>query len=228
MRTILTTTLMLCLASATSLAAEEYKQVFTDDFESGLEQWEIVDPDTWGLREQPDGSKSLEILKRESAYKPEVRSPLHIALVKDLELGDFDIKFRVRSTLDTGNHRDCCIFFGYQDPTHFYYVHIGAKPDPHSGQIMIVNDAPRKALTENKKLVPWDNEWHTVKLQRRLSDGAIRIYFDDMDTPIMEVEDKTFGKGRIGIGSFDDLDEFDDIRVMAPKSDQEVEVVDQE
>jgi hypothetical protein len=140
-----------------------------------------------------------------------VRSPGHVALVKDLELGNFDITFKVRSTKDTGNHRDCCVFFGFQDPKHFYYVHLGAKPDPHSGQIMIVNDAPRLALTENKALTPWDDQWHTVRLERDVDAGSIKVYFDDMLEPHMEINDKTFGAGRVGIGSFDDLNEFDDV-----------------
>ena len=74
--------------------------------------------------------------------------------------------FRVKSTKDTGGHRDCCVFFNHQNETNFYYVHLGANPDPHSGQIMIVKDAPRKAITVNKNKTPWDDEWHNVKLVR--------------------------------------------------------------
>ncbi|MFN9911126.1 MAG: hypothetical protein ACK53L_01000, partial [Pirellulaceae bacterium] len=141
--------------------------------------------------------------QRESQYQPKVRSPLHIALVKELKVGDFEITFRVKSTKNTGNHRDCCIFFNYQDPTHFYYVHLGAKPDPASGQIMIVNDKPRSPLTKNEKLVPWTDDWHQVKLVRQIASGKIAVYFDDFTQPLMEVEDRTFGEGRIGLGSFD-------------------------
>ncbi len=191
--------------------------LFADNFEDGIAAWEILDPKTWRLRTTGDSkskNSTLEITARKSEYKPPVRSPFHVALVKDVHVGDFDLTFRVRSTKDTGNHRDCCVFFGYQDDQHFYYVHLGAKPDPHSGQIMIVKEAPRLALTKNEKPTPWDDEWHTVKLERRLGDGTINVYFDDMKTPHMSVKDATFGSGRIGIGSFDDLNEFDDIRLI--------------
>ncbi|HIL70589.1 MAG TPA: hypothetical protein EYG38_12165, partial [Verrucomicrobia bacterium] len=160
-----------------------------------------------------DGNQVFGINRRESDYKPKVRSPRHIALIKDVELIDFEITFRVRSTKDTGNHRDCCVFFNYQDPENFYYVHLGARPDPHSGQIMIVKNAPRKAITENKKRIPWTNEWHRIKLVRDSVKGTIEVYFDDMKTPHMKAVDKAFGKGRIGIGSFDDMNDFDDIKV---------------
>lgn len=187
--------------------------VFSEDFDGGHDRWELTDDKAWTLR-KVEGNNVFGLNKRTSDYTPSVRSPHNIALVKDLELSDVIITFKVKSTNDTGNHRDCCVFFCHTDPTHFYYCHLGAKPDPHSGQIMIVNDAPRLALTKNKNLTPWKNEtWHQVKLTRNSTSGSIKVYFDDMKTPHMEVTDKTFEKGRVGIGSFDDMNDFDEIRI---------------
>lgn len=199
------------------VAADEpqRKVVFTDDFESSLQRWEFLDPKTWQLsKSESPANTTLEITARQSEYKPPVRSPGHVALIKDLEVGNVDMTFRVRSTLDTGGHRDCCVFFGYQDDQHFYYVHLGAKPDPNSGQIMIVKEAPRLALTDNQRDTPWDDQWHDVRLVRDVNTGTIKVYFDDMENPHMQVTDKTFGVGRVGIGSFDDLNEFDDVVVQ--------------
>jgi hypothetical protein len=210
---MLRTFLFLFLATSVLVAqGDPPTVVFEEDFESGIDRWEVLDPATWKIAER-DGNRTLEITERGSAYKPPVRSPGHVALVKDLEIGSFDITFKVRSTKDTGNHRDCCVFFGYQDDQHFYYLHLGAKPDPHSGQIMIVKEAPRLALTKNERLTPWDDDWHTVRVVRDVESGTIKVYFDNLYEPHMQVTDKTFGKGRIGIGSFDDLNEFDDIVV---------------
>jgi hypothetical protein len=205
--------LLIVLCGWISVAsATEPTVVFREDFESGTERWELLDPATWRLKEHP-GNQTFEITDRKSAYKPPVRSPEHVALIRDLNVASFDITFKVRSTKDTGNHRDCCVFFGYQDDQHFYYVHLGAKPDPHSGQIMIVKEAPRRAMTDNRKPTPWDDQWHTVRVVRNVEQGTIQVYFDDMEHPHMEVVDKTFAEGRIGIGSFDDMNEFDDIVV---------------
>lgn len=199
--------------SADDTVVTDLPLVFAEDFEDGHDRWDLTDTAAWTLREI-DGNTVFGLNKRKSDYKPKVRSPHNIALIEDVELTDFIITFRVKSTLDTGNHRDCCVFFCHSDATHFYYVHLGAKPDPHSGQIMIVNDAPRLALTKNKNLTPWKSDtWHHVKLTRTAKDGVIKVYFDDMKTPHMEVTDKTFAKGRIGIGSFDDMNDYDDIRV---------------
>jgi hypothetical protein len=199
-------------AAISDVDAEQPSVVFKDDFEAGLDRWQLLDPATWRIA-QRDGNHTLEITERGSAYQPPVRSPGHVALIKDLELGNFEITFKVRSTKDTGNHRDCCIFFAYQDDQHFYYAHLGAKPDPHSGQIMIVKEAPRLAITTNERLTPWDDQWHTVRVRRELDSGKIQVFFDDMTTPHMQVVDQRFKRGRIGIGSFDDLNEFDDVVV---------------
>jgi len=186
--------------------------VFSEDFENGRDRWETTDDASWNLHEE-SGNKSFGLNKRKSAYEPKVRSPHNIALIKDVEASDFVLTFKVRSTKDTGNHRDCCAFFCHQDPEHFYYVHLGAKPDPASGQIMIVNAQPRRPLTDNKSEVPWDDNWHTVKVVRDSTAGTIAVYFDDMQKPHLTATDKTFGKGRIGIGSFDDMNDFDDVRL---------------
>lgn len=186
--------------------------VFSDDFESGRDRWEVTDEVSWTHRDV-DGNHVFGINRRNSDYKPAVRSPFHIALVKELKVGDFVMTFRVRSTNDTGNHRDCCVFFGHQDAQNFYYVHLGAKPDPVAGQIMIVNDEPRVAITSNTRETPWTDDWHEVKVVRDSAAGTIEVYFDDMEKPHMAVKDETFGTGRIGIGSFDDMNDFDDVRI---------------
>ncbi len=199
-----------------TVAAEDLAKLpvlFTEDFEKGHGRWETTDAESWTHR-KVEGNAVFGINRRNSNYQPKVRSPRHIALIKDVQVADFVLTFRVKSTKDTGGHRDCCIFFNWQDPQNFYYVHLGARPDPHSGQIMIVKNAPRKAMTTNKNLTPWKNEtWHKVKLVRDSKAGTIAVYFDDLTKPHMQVNDKTFGKGRIGIGSFDDMNDFDDIQL---------------
>ena len=211
----------LLLAAAVALpgrADEALPLVFEDDFSQGIDRWEPTDPAAWTLGK--DGERSVWGLnKRTSNYQPKVRSPHNVALVKDLELSDTLITFQVKSTRDTGGHRDCCVFFNWQDPEHFYYVHLGAKPDPASGQIMIVDGTPRRPLTKNTKPVPWDDQWHSVKLVRDVASGRIAVYFDDLKTPLMEVTDKTFTSGRVGIGSFDDMNDFTAVKVAGRKAE---------
>ena len=118
----------LLLAAAVALPAgadEPLPLVFEDDFSQGIDRWEPTDPAAWTLGK--DGERAVWGLnKRKSSYEPKVRSPHNVALVKDLELSDTVITFQVKSTLDTGGHRDCCVFFNWQDPEHFNHE-LGAR-----------------------------------------------------------------------------------------------------
>ena len=106
------------------------------------------------------------------------------------------------------------MFFGFQDPAHFYYVHIAKRADDHANQIFIVNNAPRVKITKKGLSgTPWDDKWHQVKIVRQVKNGKISIFFDDMKTPVMVAEDNTFTWGQVGIGSFDDTGNWDDIKL---------------
>ncbi|HUT11558.1 MAG TPA: hypothetical protein VMY42_13740 [Thermoguttaceae bacterium] len=211
---------LLLLATGTQAIAAEATDlplVFEDDFEKGADHWQPTDAEAWKIA-QTDGGKVYNQFKN-SKYSPPHRSPLNISLVKDVAVSDFVLTVKVQSTNNgAGAHRDMCLFFNYRDPAHFYYVHLGMRPDPNSSQIMIVNDAPRVWITKNESPgIPWDDDWHNVKIVRRVSDGTIEIYFDDMDKPVMVAVDKTFGSGQVGIGSFDDNGNWDDFKLHGKK-----------
>jgi hypothetical protein len=217
-RSLLSLLLVTMAITGSARAEEPLPLVFEDDFSRGADRWEPTDPAAWTLG--TDGERAVWGLnKRQSDYQPKVRSPHNVALVKDLELSDTMITFQVKSTLDTGHHRDCCVFFNWRDPEHFYYVHLGAQPDPASGQIMIVDGGPRRPLTKNTKPVPWDDQWHSVKLVRDVASGRIAVYFDDLETPLMETTDTTFTAGRVGIGSFDDMNDFTAVKVFGRRAE---------
>jgi hypothetical protein len=154
-----------------------------------------------------------------SKFAPEFRSPPNLALLKDVAVGDLEITAKVQSTnVNAGPHRDMCIVWGYQDPNHFYYVHFGALADPNACQIFIVNNAARTPITvKTAKGTPWTEGWHHVKVVRRAADGAIEVFFDDMDEPFMTAKDTTFAWGRVGLGTFDDNGNWDDFELRGVK-----------
>lgn len=184
-----------------------------EDFEQDASRWEPTDAKAWKIEDGRGGKVYSQFVKN-SDYRPPHRSPLNIALLKEHSVGDFVFVARVRSTVEDYGHRDACLFFGHQDAKHFYYVHLGKKADDHANQIFIVNDAPRtKISTKTTAGTDWDDAWHLVKIVRRTAEGTIEVYFDDMKNPVMTAKDKTFTSGRVGIGSFDDTTEWDDVRL---------------
>ncbi|MBN2021423.1 MAG: hypothetical protein JW809_01395 [Pirellulales bacterium] len=209
--------LLIVVPSVASAAEAALPLLLKEDFADGADRWQPTDPAAWRVRHTERGNAYNQF--KQSKYAPPRRSPFNVSLLKDYFVGDFVLTVRVQSTHKTTSaHRDMCVFFGYQDNAHFYYAHLGKVPDPNSSQIMIVDDAPRRMITENKPPgIPWDDGWHTVKVVRRVDDGLIEIYFDDVDKPNMVAHDKTFAWGRIGLGSFDDHGNWDELELRGVK-----------
>jgi hypothetical protein len=191
--------------------------VFVDEFEDGADHWLPTDPKAWEIADE-DGNH-VYALARASKYKPPVRSPENISLVKDLELTDFILEARMKQTGKEYGHRDLCVFYGYQDPTHFYYTHIATKADPHANSIFLVNNEPRVSIAkERTDGTDWGTDvYHTVRVERDTAAGTIKVYFDDMEKPIMVAEDRNFLWGKVGFGSFDDTGKIDAVRIWGKK-----------
>lgn len=188
---------------------------FQTDFELGAEQLEPTDAKAWKVVEQGE-NHVYALTVRQSDYKPPQRSPYNIALVKGVDAGSVVIDVRLQSAMTDYGHRSLCLFFNYVDPSHFYYVHFGKEADPHANQIFIVNGADRKAISKTTtEGTPWDDEWHHARVIRDAETGDISVYFDDMTKPTMTAVDKMFTSGRVGIGSFDDAGNFDELVVYA-------------
>lgn len=215
-------TFSLLLAVVGLCAAQEKAElplVFASDFAKGADQWKPTDDKAWKVIDTKEGKAYNQF--QQSKYKPKHRSPLNYALVKDVLVGDFVLEAKLQSTVKDYGHRDMCLFFGWQSPERFYYVHIAKKGDDHANQVFIVNDAPRvkisKTTTEGTN---WTDGWHHVKIVRKVKDGDIEVYFDDMKKPIMTAKDTTFAWGQVGVGSFDDTGNWREVKVFGVKVDK--------
>ncbi len=184
-----------------------------EDFEEGTDNWDFTEAAAWKTNKV--GQRTfISLTKKKSDYQPKVRSPHNIALLKSDSVGDFVLEVDMRSTNKVYGHQDLCLFFGHQDPSHFYYVHLGREADPHANSIFLVNGEPRVSIAkERTKGTDWSRGWHRVRVKRTVATGAIEVFFDDMQKPVMTTVDKTFTSGRIGIGSFDDTGDFDAVRL---------------
>jgi hypothetical protein len=213
------------LVSATAFAEEkspgipaEYKLAYSQDFKNpdALKDFTFTDPTAWKITEA-DGKAALELVKQ-SDYKPQYRSPFNIARLTGKTFGDVIIEADCMQMGREYGHRDMVFVYGWQSPTQFYYTHIATAADDHAHNCFIVNNAPReKFAREVTKGVNWGlNVWRKVRIERKVSDGSVRVFFEDMTKPIMVAEDKTFGPGEIGFGSFDDTGKITNIKVYAP------------
>lgn len=180
--------------------------------EGNADRWHPLDPKAWKVEER-DGGWVYSVFQQ-SEYRGPVRSPWNISLLKEPVVSDFLLEVRLRSTTEDYKHRDMCIVFGYQDPSHFYYVHLGKNADPHSNSVFIVDGTDRVSIGFDRSGgTPWDDEVHTVRIRREVDSGSVEVFFDDFDTPVMRAKDSTFTWGLVGAGAFDDLGEIHELKL---------------
>jgi len=201
----------LCVAEE-AVQQEKYPELFASDFSDGLGPWVMTDAVAWKIEDESGDAKFS--LFGKSDYEAPVRSPHNMARIKDLVVTDFELEVDAKQTGKEYGHRDLCFFFGYQDPSHFYYVHLATVADPHANSIFLVNGAPRVSIAQKRTNgTDWKTGYHRIRIERNTESGTIKVYFNDMKTPVMETVDKTFLYGEVGLGSFDDTGNFDNLIV---------------
>jgi hypothetical protein len=192
--------------------AAEMALLFDADFENGsLNEWKATDPSAWRI-EQGRGGKVLAQFKQ-SDYEPVVRAPRNINLIRNVRVRNFQIELKMRSTTKS-DVCDLCVFFGYRDPRHFYYVHLGDNSGELVNTICMVDGGSAVSITKIRtEQTKWDDNWHTVRVVRNVDKAMIEVYFDEMKEPIMTAVSNLMGWGRVGVGSFDGIGQFDDIQL---------------
>jgi hypothetical protein len=214
---VITFALLIAAESRAAEAKNESGVVVMEDFSKGADAWTPSDPAAWMVVKTDRGSAYS--LTKLSKSKPPHRSPLGMSLLKDVVVSDFTLRVDAQSTKKEYPHQDLCLFFGYQDPAHFYYVHLARKTDDHANQIFIVNGADREKIsTKTTEGTVWGTGWHTLKLVRKPSDGSIEVFYDDMETPVMTANDKHFLWGQVGLGSFDDTGNFANFKLSGNRA----------
>jgi hypothetical protein len=199
-----------------------YKLLYCQNFDTpaSIGAFEFTSPEKWQWTALDKAGKAgcLESLGQ-GKYRAKVRSPRVIGLISDHKFGDFVLEADLLQTGRDYGHRDMCLFFGFTDPSRYYYVHMATKADKNAHNVFIVNNKPRTNIArKTTKGIAWGKaKWHKVRLERKAAGGTIRVFFDDMKKPIMEASDKTFPTGYVGFGSFDDVGRVDNVRIWAPQ-----------
>ncbi|MDL4775499.1 MULTISPECIES: PQQ-dependent sugar dehydrogenase [Thermomonosporaceae] len=174
------------------------------------ENWAPVTPSKWRFP-----GKEV-VLAEAGEARPGPRRPFEYAVLKSgPEFTSTQIDAQVR--LDTPvaeSNRDVIVVFGYRDDTHYYYTHLSSDNTiyPHNG-IFKVDGADRFRIDQQ-----WnanrshgappaiaDEAWHGVRVSHCAGTGEISVRVDGAAKPVMTALDTTFGSGRVGFGSFDNI-----------------------
>jgi len=211
---------LMVFSGATRNTAGDLPLLVSADFEDGRATgWQPNDPEHWRVVDR-DGSRVYELTA--PGEQGNVRAPTSWSLAAGHEVSSFVFTGRMKCAADPANNkRDLCVFFHFQDPTHFYYVHFSSSSDDVHNIIGLVNGADRVKINLEPagksifRLI--DQKWHEFKVSYDAASGRIEAFLDDMAAPILTAVDKTFAHGLVGIGSFDDTGFFDDLRLWGEK-----------
>jgi len=176
--------------------------------------WKWVNEQAWNW--QGDGAERELHLVAQSGAKPTFRSPFNLAWYELLEWKDFTLTCEAQMTNFTKGNNDLCIAFGKVEDYRFYYAHLGEKSDAVHHQIHVVDNADRKPITTFRTSgILWQPEvWHHIRVVRNSEVGDIAVYDDQQAVPVLTARDRTLTWGRIGLGSFDDLGKFRNVKIQ--------------
>jgi len=186
------------------------------DFENGSAAgWSPNTPAHWRVTAK-DGTMVYELTAVGEQGK--VRAPTSWSVWTGHDMTSFEFTGRMQCYTDPAvPGRDMCIFFHFQDPTHFYYVHFAGESAEVHNIIGLVNGADRVKINAEPAGASvarmTDRAWHRFKVVCDARSGEIRAYIDDMEKPVLSARDRALGHGLVGVGAFDDTGCFDDLEL---------------
>jgi hypothetical protein len=182
-----------------------------DDFDTGnLNAWQMPFPEDWEILKEG----SIDYLHMKRNREPGVpRRPLQFARLRGAEVGSFILNVKVRRAGGS-----MIVVFNYLDTLHFYYVHLSENPGTeiavHNG-IFIVDGADRRRIAglDAAAALP-DRSWHDVRIARNVLSGSTQVFLNQETRPRFSVLDRTFTRGQIGLGSFDETGDFSNFELL--------------
>jgi hypothetical protein len=175
--------------------------------------WDVYKASDWKA-ETVDGSSILELLVGREPL-PGPRRPVQFALAQTPDFAHVTIEADARP-----RGRSLIIVFAYRDPSHFNYAHFSAdtaeKQPVHNGifhvyggeRVRISSQAGPPAFAET-------NHWYHVVLDYNGTTGDVKGSADGIRIPALHAVDLSLSSGRIGVGSFDEVGDFRNVRITA-------------
>ena len=113
------------------------------------------DPAVWKFAKDEDGKGFLALDYDRKNVQEHVHpeAPLagpHRAL-KQYPLTDFVMDVELQSTTEPYGHQSLCLFFGFESPEKFYYVHLAKAADMNAHNVFIVNDAAARTSPRRRR-----------------------------------------------------------------------------
>lgn len=115
--------------------------------------------------------------------------------------GDFILEANVMN--ESGENEPCLQFyFGIKDSLNYYCLKIS----PHTLHrdtilVAVLKGRQNKISTSGKHPIAWlPGKWYKIRIERDIVTTTLKVYFDNMKSPSIEMTDRTFIMGYVGFG----------------------------
>ena len=203
------------LPPASRAVAPEYPVVFSETFDGGLAAWTPRETSRWETTAAANPNLKLTARGEPGPF----RAPLSWMVKGDHQpAGSFTLTARgiCHTSLETKG-RDVLLIIGWKGPLDYTYVHFSAENSQVHNVMMRVKPEGRELLPHATRPVPklLKKDWQIIRVWYDKPSGMLRCYVDDMETPMMSCKIGELPAGAAGVGSFDDMVEFDDVVLRA-------------
>jgi hypothetical protein len=110
------------------------------------------------------------------------------------------------------------LVYAWKDKEHFNYAHISvdsAMQQPvHNGIFHVYGGDRVRISSQEGPGTLQDEKWHAVKLVYDGKTGRVDLWVDGKTSPSMRAVDMSLGAGKVGIGSFFDMGQFRNVRIV--------------
>jgi len=201
------TPVVLCLLTAALCSAADTIEAF------GL-HWQVPIASDWKVE-----NATLKLLVPRPALDPRRPSQFAIAETPDLLHVTLEAEMKKEPATQRNRHTSLMIAYAWHDADHFNYAHLSVDSpevqEVHNGIFHVgggdrVRISPRAGpgtLLEEK--------WYRVRLVYDGSKGEATVWVDGKTYPSLHAVEPTLKAGRVGIGSFFDMGQFRNVRIIS-------------
>ncbi len=179
-------------------------------------RWKAPIAADWKL-EDVKGVPTLSLLVPRPSTQPRRPTQFLVAQTPDYTRVTVELEMKQEPAAQRNRHTSLMIAYAWQDENHFNYAHMSvdaaSAANVHNG-IFNVNGGDRVRISSLEGPGSLTHEdWHKVKLVYDGTTGKVEIWVDGQTSPSLSVVDKTYGAGKVGIGSFFDLGQFRNVKI---------------
>jgi hypothetical protein len=179
-------------------------------------QWMVPVGSDWKVTGE-GGDQILELLTPRGPL-PGPRRPIQFAVAQTPDFGNVNVELDMRP-----RSRSLVIVFSYRDAAHFDYAHLsidtGLKQPVHNGIFHVFGgERVRISSQAGPPAFPETNHWYHVVLKHEEKSSSVQVAVDGRDIPALRGVDLSLTSGKIGLGSFDEVGDFKNVKITGEAS----------